>query len=81
MYHTLAMFLGRIGVTGIAQVFQLLMEQAFEAGHMRAVAGETIAPGGRFVIHPLLERGAVMTHETVDGRYRLPRADSQEQRN
>jgi hypothetical protein len=67
MHHALALFLGRLGVTGVAQIFHLFLQQAFIAGDMGAVAGKAFAIGRRRVIHLFLEIFPVVTVKTDDG--------------
>jgi len=66
-----------IGMTGITEVFHLLLQQTAETGNMGAVAGETFPFTRRLMFHPFLESVAVMTHKTVYRRHGQPLGQQQ----
>lgn len=76
MHYTFELFCCRIGMARIAKLLDLLLEQTVISGDMRAVAGNTITIGCRFMFHPFLEGIAFMAFKTVNSGYFLPLAFS-----
>ena len=60
MHKALALFIGRIGVTGVAQVLYLLLKQTAEFGDMGVMTGKAISIRCRLMIHPFLKNIAFM---------------------
>jgi hypothetical protein len=69
MHHALAQFVGRIAVTGEAEVFHLFLKQSAEAGDMGIMAREAVSVSYRSMIHPFLKDSPLMTGETVNSRF------------
>jgi hypothetical protein len=67
MHYPLLVILGRLGMTGIAQLFNLLLKKALVPRHMGAVAGPALPGGSGLMLYPLLKSGAIMARKTVDG--------------
>lgn len=68
MHLSLLVFLCFGGMAGIAELLRLLLKQAAETGHVRAVAGTALPAGRRVVLYPLLESGTLVAGETIDSR-------------
>jgi hypothetical protein len=66
MYYPFELFSSRIGMAGVAKIFDLQLKQTAEPGDMGVVAGEAISIGYRFMIHPFLKRIALMAIETFN---------------
>lgn len=69
MHYTLELFSSRIGMAGVAKIFDLHLKQTAEPGDMGVVAGEAISKGYRFMIHPFLKSIALMAIETFNNRH------------
>lgn len=68
MHYPLAMFTSQVSVTGIAQLFSLLLKQTAKACHMGVMAGETVPRACRLMTYSLLKAVAIVTHKAVNRR-------------
>jgi hypothetical protein len=68
MHHALNLGDGRIGMTRVAQVFNLFLEQTFVPGNMGIVTSGAFSLSCRRMFHPPLKSSTIMTGETIYGR-------------
>jgi hypothetical protein len=65
MLKPCAMFFRCLAVTGITQIFHLLLKHSTEFRYMWTVARQAISIYGRFVVHPFFELPLFMAGKTV----------------